>query len=93
MRIVVLYHVNRHLLFFPPRRHHRKEGGVPLRGQGLRGRGALGHRQLHALLLPAGSDPLLNRQLPPSALLGAHQRGRELLPNMSRYLNHCPAAC
>lgn len=69
------------------RGRNSEEGGVPLQREGLRGRGALGHRQLHALLLPAGPDPLLHRQLPPAALRGAHQRGRKLLPDVSRYLS------
>lgn len=60
---------------------------MPLQREGLRRRGALGHRQLYALLLPAGPDPLLHRQLPAAALRGAHQRGGKLLPHVSRYLS------
>lgn len=67
-----------------PRGHGREEGGVPLQRAGLRRRGALGPRQLHPLLLPAGPDALLHRQLPAAALPGAHQRGRELLPHLPR---------
>ena len=63
---------------------------MPLQREGLRGRGALGHRQLHALLLPAGPDPLLHRQLPAAALRRAHQRGRQLLPHLPRYLKLPP---
>lgn len=73
------------------RRHNSKEGGVSLQREGLCWWGAVGHWQLHTLLLPARPDPLLDRQLSTSALRRAHQRGGKLLPNVSRYLSYCPS--
>jgi len=72
-------------LCFPSnRRHGSKESGLPLQWKNVRRRGALGHRQLHALLLPAGPDPLLHGQLPAPPLLRTHQRGGKLLSHVSR---------
>ena len=66
------------------RRH--AAGRVPLQRADVLRRGALGHRQLHTLLLPAGPDPVLHRELPPPALPPAHHGGGQLLPHVLRWV-------
>lgn len=60
------------------------ESCVPFQWKDLRGWRALGHRQLHTLLLPAGPDAVLDSQLPCAALPPtSHSRG-QLLSSVPR---------
>lgn len=60
------------------------EGRVSFQREDVHGWGAMGHWQLHSLLLPARPDPLLDCQLSCITLPSAGHRGGQLLPHVSR---------